>query len=197
MEWIILDDGTESAEALFTEAEFDGIPNIRYYREYSKMTIAAKRNKLNHLATGDIIVAWDDDDYYPPERITTLVNAFNHSPNIQLAGSSLMYMYMPDKSIWSIGPFHPNHASNATLAYRRSYLRNHEYDNNATKTEEPHFLNNYNEMMMQIDPMKSILVMTHTNNTVSKEVSRNSAARKTNFTIGDFIKEPRLLEMFA
>lgn len=198
MEWIILDDGDESAEALFTEATFDGIPNIRYYREYSKMTVAAKRNKLNHLATGSIIVAWDDDDYYPPERITLIVETFNKAPKeIQLVGSSLMYMYMPDKSVWSIGPFHPNHASNATLAYRKSYLKNHEYDNNATKTEEPHFLNNYKEPMIQMDPLKSILVMTHNSNTVSKDIAKNAAAKKTALQIQDFIKDPKILEMFA
>ncbi len=198
MEWIILDDGEDSSEALFTEAEFDGIPNIRYYREYRKMTIAAKRNKLNSLAKGDIIVAWDDDDFYPPQRIETVVSAFTKAPpQIQLAGSSLMYMYMPDKSIWSIGPFHPNHASNATLAYRKTYIKNHEYNNNETKTEETHFLNNYREQLIQLDPMSTILVMTHNSNTVSKDMSRNSAARKTTLTIQDFIKDAIILEMFA
>jgi glycosyltransferase involved in cell wall biosynthesis len=198
MEWIILDDGEQSAEALFTEAEFDNVPNIRYYREYSKMTIGAKRNKLNSLAKGNIIISWDDDDYYPPERIETIVSTFTAAPPyIQLVGSSLMYMYMPDKTIWSIGPFHKNHSSNATLAYKRSYLRNHEYNNDATKTEEPHFLNHYNETMIQMNPMQSILVMTHNDNTVSKDVSQNAAAKPTTLKLQDFIKQPEIYEMFA
>ena len=198
MEWIILDDGTESAEALFCEAEFDGIPNIRYYREYNKMTIGAKRNKLNSLANGDIIVAWDDDDYYPPNRIDTIVKIFASIPSeIQLVGSSLMYMYMPDKTIWSIGPFHKNHSSNATLAYRRSYIRSHEYDNNTCQTEEPHFLNHYKETMIQMDPMTAILVMTHNSNTVSKDISRNAAAKPTALKLQDFIKDPEIYKMFA
>ncbi len=198
MEWIILDDGTEPAEALFTEAEFDGVPNIRYVREYSKMTIGAKRNKLNSLAKGDIIVAWDDDDYYPPERIQTVVNTFAAAPKeIQLVGSSLMYMYMPDKSIWSIGPFHPNHSSNATLAYRRTYLNGHAYSNDAKITEEPQFLNFFKEPMIQLDPLKAILVMTHNDNTVSKDITHNAAAVKTRLTIEEFIKDKEILTMFA
>jgi glycosyltransferase involved in cell wall biosynthesis len=198
MEWIILDDGNESAEALFCEAEFDGIPNIRYHREHTKMTIGAKRNKLNSLAKGNIIVAWDDDDYYPPNRINTIAKIFAAAPpEIQLVGSSLMYMYMPDKTIWSIGPFHKNHSSNATLAYRRTYIQDHEYDNNASKTEEPHFLNHYKETMIQMDPMTSILVMTHNSNTVSKDMSRNAAAKPTKFTLDNFIKDPEIYRMFA
>lgn len=198
MEWLILDDGTESAEALFTEAEFDGVPNIRYIREYSKMTIGAKRNKLNSLAKGDIIVSWDDDDYYPPERIETIVNTFSIAPpEIQLVGSSLMYMYMPDKSIWSIGPFHLNHSSNATLAYRRTYLNGHEYSNDAKITEEPQFLNYYKEPMIQLNPRTAILVMVHNDNTVSKDIVRNSAVKKTTLTIQDFIHDPKLIELFA
>jgi glycosyltransferase involved in cell wall biosynthesis len=198
MEWIILDDGTESAEALFCEAEFDGIPNIRYYREHNKMTIGAKRNKLNSLAKGNIIVAWDDDDYYPPTRVQTIVDIFaSVPPEIQLVGSSLMYMYMPDKTIWSIGPFHKNHSSNATLAYRRTYLLNHEYNNDASKTEEPHFLNHYKEHMIQMNPMTAILVMTHNNNTVSKDMSRNAAAKISNLQLEDFIKDPEIYRMFA
>jgi glycosyltransferase involved in cell wall biosynthesis len=198
IEWIILDDGEESAEALFIEAEFDGIPNIRYYREYTKMTIGAKRNKLNSLARAPIIISWDDDDYYPKERIETIVNTFAKAPpQIQLVGSSLMYMYMPDKSIWSIGPFHPNHSSNATLAYRRTYLNGHEYSNDAKITEEPKFLNYYKEPMIQLEPRTAILVMVHNDNTVSKDISKNAAVKKTNLTIHDFIKDPIILEMFA
>jgi glycosyltransferase involved in cell wall biosynthesis len=198
MEWIILDDGPDSSEAIFTEAEFDGIPNIRYYREHTKMTIGAKRNKLNSLTKGNIIVAWDDDDYYPHNRIETIVNIFAVTPpEIQLVGSSLMYMYMPDKTIWSIGPFHKNHASNATLAYRSTYIRNHEYNNDATKTEEPHFLNDYRDTMIQMDPMTSILVMTHNDNTVSKDMSRNAAARTTTLKLQDFIKNDQIYQMFA
>ncbi len=198
MEWIILDDGDQSVEALFTEAEFDGIPNIRYIREYTKMTIGAKRNKLNSLAKGDIIVSWDDDDYYPPERIQTIVNTFTKAPkNIQLVGSSLMYMYMPDKSIWSIGPFHPNHSSNATLAYRRSYLNGHEYSNDAKITEEPQFLNYFKEPMIQLDAKTAILVMVHNDNTVSKDITKNPAAKKTDLTINNFINDSEILEMFA
>lgn len=75
MEWIIADDGRESVEDLFKDAQ-KILPNIRYVRLDEKLRIGAKRNLLNSLAVGDIIVAMDDDDYYPPRRVESVVSAF-------------------------------------------------------------------------------------------------------------------------
>jgi glycosyltransferase involved in cell wall biosynthesis len=72
MEWIILDDGEEKVCDLF-EAASKRIPNIRYYSYDEKMLIGKKRNMLNDLAKGEIIIAMDDDDYYPPDRIKQTV----------------------------------------------------------------------------------------------------------------------------
>jgi len=189
MEWIILDDGTEPVEAIFMD-EADDLPNIKYIREYSKMSIGAKRNRLNALVRSPLIVAWDDDDYYPPDRISMIVEAFKCNPDRLIAGSSLMYYYFKDdKSIWSLGPFGPNHSCNGPLAYRSTYLRNHKYNDNAQATEETQFLNDYTEPMIQLDPMKAILVMVHENNTVSKASIRipgNRLAAKTGLTLEDF-----------
>ncbi len=198
MEWIILDDGTEPIEAILLDAA-DDIPNIRYIREYKRQTIGAKRNRLNLEAKAPIIVAWDDDDYYPPTRIEHLVKQFDNNPTIQLAGSSKMYFYFnDDKSIWSLGPFAPNHSSNGPLAYRRQYTVTHKYDESIKQTEEPSFLNNYTEPMIQLDPMKSILVIVHTENTVQKDNLRidNPAAYKTSLNLHSFIKDKTIRDMF-
>jgi hypothetical protein len=102
-----------------------------------------------------------------------------------------MYFYFEDdNSIWSLGPFGPNHSSNGPLAYRKSYANTHRYDDNAERTEEPSFLNNFTEPMIQLDPMKSILVMVHNANTVSKDSIRNGnpAAQKTTLSLKDWVK---------
>lgn len=190
MEWIILDDGTEPVEAIFLD-EADDLPNIKYVREYSKLPIGAKRNRLNALARAPLIVAWDDDDYYPPDRISMIVEAFKCNPEHQVAGSSLMYYYFKDdNSIWSLGPFSPTHSCNGPLAYRSTYLLNHKYNDNVEVTEETQFLNDYTEPMIQLDPMKAILVIVHENNTVSKASIRapnNRLAAKTTLTFEDFV----------
>ena len=190
MEWIILDDGTESAEAIILDETFD-LPNIRYIRSYTKQTISAKRNRLNEEARAPIIVAWDDDDFYPSTRISHIVESFAKNPTYNVAGSSLMYFYFEDdNSIWKLGPFGPNHSTNGPLAYRKSYANSHKYDETLKQTEEPSFLNNFQEPMIQLDPMKSILVFVHRSNTVTKDSIRNGnpAAQKTTLSLKDWVK---------
>jgi hypothetical protein len=51
---------------------------------------------LNDEAKGNIIIAMDDDDYYPPNRVKTVVDAFKLNPKIDLAGSSEMLLYYID-----------------------------------------------------------------------------------------------------
>ncbi len=188
MEWIILDDGTESAEAIILDGTFD-LPNIRYIRSYNKETIGKKRNRLNQEAKGKIIVSWDDDDFYPPTRISHIVSKFNENPTINVAGTSLMYFYFEDdNSIWKLGPFGPNHSTNGPLAYRKIYAMSHKYDEEVKQTEEPSFLNNFTEPMIQLDPRKSILVTVHNTNTVNKDKIRigNPFAEKTNLSLKDW-----------
>ncbi len=189
MEWIILDDGTESVEAIIMDETFD-LPNIRYIRSYKKETIGAKRNRLNQEARAPLIVAWDDDDYYHPDRIQHIVTSFKCNPTLNVAGSSLMYFYFADdNSIWKLGPFGPNHSTNGPLAYRASYVKTHKYDETVKNTEEPSFLNNFTEPMIQLDPMKAILVMVHDTNTVNKDTIRtgNPSASKTTLSLKDFM----------
>jgi glycosyltransferase involved in cell wall biosynthesis len=70
IEWIILDDGSDKVGDIFAES---GLMNVRYYKSDTRLNIGAKRNKLNDYAKGVILVCMDDDDYYPPERVSFAV----------------------------------------------------------------------------------------------------------------------------
>lgn len=201
MEWIILDDGQDKVKDLIEEAAKD-IPNIRYYSVDEKMTIGAKRNRLNDLSTGDIIVAMDDDDYYPPERVTHAVTRFKSADStIQLAGSSEIYMFYTDnKTIYKLGPYNPNHATNGTMAWKSSYAKSHRYDEFVTHAEERSFLEDYKHRMIQLDPFKVMLVMSHSENTFDKKKLReepNPLIKKTGMKIKDFIKDAGLRAFFS
>lgn len=202
MEWIILDDGTDSVEDLFSGPLVKDIPHLRYIRENEKQTIGAKRNRLNREAAGDIIVAMDDDDYYMPERVSAVVSAFKKFPKIELAGSSEIYMYYSDiQQIYKLGPYNPNHATNGTMAWRASYARAHTYDESVTHAEERSYLEDYKHPMIQLDPMKVMLVMSHSENTFDKKKMReqegNSLVKKTTMKLAQFIKEKTLRDFFA
>uniref|UniRef100_A0A6C0KL63 Glycosyltransferase 2-like domain-containing protein n=1 Tax=viral metagenome TaxID=1070528 RepID=A0A6C0KL63_9ZZZZ len=201
MEWVILDDGTDCVKDVFEAAALK-IPNIRYIRHEQKLLIGAKRNILNKESKGDIIVAMDDDDYYCPERVAHVVQKFSQSnPSIQLAGSSEIYMYYSDiKKIYKMGPFHKNHATNGTMAWKRSYADSHTYDETVTHAEEKSFLDEYKHPMIQLDPFKVMLVISHSENTFDKKKLRdgsNPFIKETSMKINSFIKSAPLRSFFS
>jgi glycosyltransferase involved in cell wall biosynthesis len=198
MEWIILDDGEEKVGDLFAEAS-KKIPNIKYVAVDEKLLIGKKRNMLNDMTKGEIIVAMDDDDYYPPDRVAHCVYKLNQYPKIELAGSSEIYLFYSDtKRIHKFGPINPNHATNGTMAYKRSYLKGHRYDETVKMAEEKSFLDNYINPMVQLDPHKVMLVMCHSANTFSKSEMRytNPLMKPTDLKIKTYIKDKTLRDFF-
>jgi hypothetical protein len=68
IELVVIDDGTEPLVDLL-----DGLPNCRYVRLDQRVTIGHKRNVACEVARGDIVVQWDDDDWYGPHRVSRQV----------------------------------------------------------------------------------------------------------------------------
>jgi len=197
MEWIILDDGSDCVKDLFENLK---IKNLRYIYEPEKQNIGAKRNRLNKEAKGDIIVAMDDDDYYPPERVAHAVTGLRSRPMIELAGSSMIYMYYSDiKKIYVLGPYDRNHATNGTMAWKRTYSDKHLYDETVTHAEEHSFLEDYKHPMIQLDPLKTMLVMSHSENTFDKKKMRESEnpfVKLTSLKIKDIIKDKTIRDFY-
>ena len=92
IEWIIIDDGTDKIGDLLTQ-----IPQIQYFAYEEKMTLGKKRNLAHEKCKGDIIVYIDDDDYYPPERISHAVETLQKNPQATLsaAPSTTPRIYRP------------------------------------------------------------------------------------------------------
>jgi glycosyltransferase involved in cell wall biosynthesis len=200
IEWIIYDDGQEPIGDLIDAARAD-LPKTKYIFNEDKLTLGEKRNKLNEEAQGDIIVAMDDDDFYFPERISAAVNALQKNPTVDLAGSSKIFMYFTDtKEVYEIGPYFKNHATNGTMAWRKRYAMSRRYDETVAFAEEKSFLEDYKNTLIQLDPMKVMLVMSHTDNTFDKTQLRykeNPLFKKTSLKLKDFIVDEGLREFFA
>lgn len=190
MEWIIIDDGTDKIEDLVSAH-----PNVKYFKSSEKMTLGKKRNLMHANACGDIIVYMDDDDYYPPERVSHAVEALMMNPNVLCAGSSEIYIYFKHlDSLMQFGPYGPNHATAGTFAFRRELLQHTRYNDEACLAEERFFLKDYTIPMIQLDPTKVILVFSHNHNTFDKRkllVNANPAfVKQTTKTLDDFIRGP-------
>ena len=166
MEWIIVDDGTDKIHDLIINS---GITQIRYFQVAEKMTLGAKRNYMHSLVKGSIIVYMDDDDYYPPERVSHAVEKLVQTPHALCAGSSELYIYFKYiKQMFQCGPYGPNHSTAGTFAFKKELLEQTKYEDHAALAEERAFLKDYTIPFVQLDPMKTILVFSHEHNTFDK-----------------------------
>jgi len=164
IEWIIIDDGTDKIGDLIDAAN---IPQIKYFTVDKKMTLGAKRNMLHDKSRGSILVYMDDDDYYPPERVSHAVETLMRNPQALCAGASEIYLYFKNikttlkNPMYQFGPYGPNHATAATFAFRRELLNQTRYETNTSIAEERFFLKEYTIPFVQLDPLKTILVFSH------------------------------------
>jgi hypothetical protein len=87
------------------------------------------------------------------------------------------------------------------MAWRVSYARAHRYDEDVTHAEEKSFLEEYKHPMIQLDPFKVMLVMSHSENTFDKKKLREDTAnpfiKKTGMKIKDFVKDAAARNFFA
>ena len=166
IEWIIVDDGTDKIKDLIDKS---GISQIKYYPVNEKMTLGTKRNFMHKQTKGSIIVYMDDDDYYPPERISHAVERLQGDKNALCAGSSEIYIYFKGLGrMVQCGPYNPNHATAGTFAFKAELLKQTQYEDHAAIAEERAFLKGYTIPFVQLDPLKTILVFSHEHNTFDK-----------------------------
>lgn len=199
IEWIIVDDGTDKIDKLVSH-----IPQVKYIRVESKLTLGKKRNLAHSHCTGDIIIYMDDDDYYPPDRISHAVEMLCKYPDKLCAGSSEMFIYYKHiKQMYTLGPYKDNHATAATFAFRKELLRETKFDETACIAEEKHFLKNYSIPMIQLDSLKTILVFSHEHNSFDKKqlltqsgATQNKFVNKSNITVDSFVKDKDIYKFF-
>ena len=110
-------------------------------------------------------------------------------------------MFFTDtKEIYSFGPYFHNHATNGTMAWTKRYANTHTYDELVAFAEEKSFLDEYKNPLIQLDPMKVMLVISHSDNTFDKTTLRNKEnplIKKTSLTLKDFIKDKEIRDFFA
>ena len=195
LEWLIIDDGSDKIHDLLPQQD-----NIKYIALAEKLTLGAKRNLSHQYATGTIIVYFDDDDAYPPERVSHAVTRLMSNPRAMCAGSSALPIFFKDlNAIYMLGPYHKNHATAGTFAFRKTLLNETAYQDDATFAEEKHFLKNYSVPFVQLEPMKTILVISHRMNTFDKHnclTPNNPYVTKTTLNVSDFIKNKDMRDFY-
>jgi glycosyltransferase involved in cell wall biosynthesis len=197
MEWIIIDDGTDHIRDLV-----QNIPQVKYYSFNEKLSLGKKRNLMHSKCKGDMIVYMDDDDYYPPERVSHAVETLLNNPSYLIAGSSILYIYFNDlNKIYQCGPYGQYHSTAASFAFRKELLEQTSYNNEKAIAEETFFLKNYTIPLKQLDPLKTILVFAHSHNSFDKkrllENPIESKVTECSYKITDFIKNMELEHFYT
>jgi len=196
LEWIIIDDGTDLIEDLVKD-----ISGVKYFKYNEKMTLGKKRNLMHTKSKGDIIVYMDDDDYYPPQRVSHAVDILTRNKQALCAGASEIYIWFKHiQKMYQFGPYGPKHATAGTFAFKRELLLQTSYDESASLAEEKHFLKNYTVPFVQLDPVKTILVFSHEHNTFDKkELLKNQHpkfVKESSKTVDTFIKQSDMKKFY-
>ena len=162
MELIIGDDSDISYEGIIPNVD-----NIKYFHT-EKMPIGKKRNYLIEKSKGDIIVFMDDDDYYPNDKVSYIVDNLWKSKYL-VSGSSIMHVYyIAYDKIYKYGPYGKYHATCGTMSFKREYFERNKFVESAEKAEERLFLKKWKTPVLQLNSLKSILCIAHMSNTVDK-----------------------------
>lgn len=183
IEWIIVEGSQNNHDATMNERDilrfleeeesaFTAQLDIHYI-EYTGNVLGELRNLGNKMASCDIIVCMDDDDYYPPTRVQHAVTVLcDPDTNFLIGGVSDMYIYdfFLNKiyKFCSDGAFGDYHSTNNCMAYKREYLLENEHDKLAKNAEERSFTKNYTNPLVQFDSLQTLICISHSSNTFNK-----------------------------
>jgi len=167
LELVILDDGTEPAAALVPDDE-----RIRYVRLERRLSIGAKRNAACQQARGEIVVHWDDDDWYPSWRVSAQVRALLEGGGDVSGTSRLLYFDASADRAWEYrygaGAGAPWVAGN-TLAYRRDFWGRNRFPDVQVGEDSLFLWNDTAKTVRDLDDPRLCVATVHAGNTSRKE----------------------------
>lgn len=178
IEWIIvegsktethIEENKKNITKFIEEVSNDLKFKIIYVEGKINIKLGELRNIGNRKCQGDITVCMDDDDYYPPNRVSHAVSKLSQS-TCDIAGCSPHLMYDYDLNILvqmkQLGQFH---SINSCMAWKKDYLKSNSHDPNKDFGEEQSFTNNFTNPMIQLDPFSTVILSSHSANTYSKK----------------------------
>ena len=163
IEWVVIDDGDEDLSALFNG------PSELYIRCNKPLNIGRKRQYACDIASGEFLFFFDDDDLHFPHRIERCVEKLQKLGARMVAGNTEMYLAdAASEEVIKVGPHHKNHATAATMVFRKEFLKHSSFRPSDRSGEEMHFLMNWTIPVVQLHPGDTIVALSHNENTVSK-----------------------------
>ena len=163
-ELVIVDDSAEPA--------YDLIPhnrNIKYFYSKVKEQIGIKRNKACNNANGEIIIHWDDDDWYAEDWISHQVTTLLKS-NADICGlDQIQFHSIEDNRYWMTKNYNSKKLwlSGATLVYRKDFWEKHPFKD-IQIGEDDDFVRNNGAIIFAHDYYQGFIATIHSKNTSVK-----------------------------
>jgi glycosyltransferase involved in cell wall biosynthesis len=122
LELIVLDDGHDRIDDLVPSDH-----RIKYFYETPKRDYGQKINRCAELASGEFVIHWDSDDFYPANRVSRQVLPLLENEKLLVSGTSTInyykhgtkeaYVYTGNKAAWIGG-----------ICYRKSAWEKKQFD---------------------------------------------------------------------
>lgn len=173
-ELVIIDDGLEPAKALIPDH-----PQIRYFYSEPLGSIGIKRNHACDKAQGEIIMHWDDDDWYAPDWISRQTEALTTS-GADITGLNTVLFYSPSvekRWVYEDSDLEKPWICGATMAYRKSFWKEHPFID-IQVGEDYDFVWNSGAKTFALDYFHGFISVLHAHNTSIKPVENPRHKKK-------------------
>ena len=171
--------------------------SIKYFHDNSKhFEIWEKRNKLNELSSGDIIVCFDDDDFQLNSRVQYSVDSLVNSIKL-LAGCSSMVIYdIKENTFYEKTTNNLKNIMNGSFAYKKQLLKNSKYKQTPNNYfEEKSFTKNFSVPYILLEHRKVFVVISHNSNTIDKVQFCKTVIADTNYINSIFFDISKILNI--
>ncbi|SHG10418.1 glycosyltransferase family 2 protein [Pedobacter caeni] len=183
-ELLIIDDGITPIGNIIPENL-----KIRYFYSSPLGTIGTKRNYACERAKGEIIMHWDDDDWYAPDWISRQVAHISKS-DADITGLNRVMFYSPSvekRWIYEDTDSEKPWICGATMAYHKSFWQKHPFID-IQVGEDYDFVWNSGAKISALDYTTGFISILHAHNTSIKPVE-NIRHKKTGATWKEPTKE--------
>ncbi|MFE9690595.1 glycosyltransferase [Micromonospora sp. NPDC005806] len=161
-ELIVLDDGDDPVADVVP-----GAPGIHYHRLDRPLVLGAKRNRACEIATGEVIVHWDDDDWQAPHRLRTQLARLDGA---DLCGAASLMFWEPgrDRAWRYTWPGRRAWAAGTSLCYPRSLWQGSPFAEIATGEDTRFLWRAPVRRLADVAAENCVVGLVHPGNTVAK-----------------------------
>ncbi|MGY1727856.1 glycosyltransferase [Geodermatophilus sp. SYSU D01062] len=179
-ELVIVDDGEPVADLIPED------PRIHYHRLDRRTVLGTKRNLACEAARGEILLHWDDDDWYPADRVSRQVAALA-ATGAEVCGTRTLLFHDPVTArAWCYE--YPERArpwvAGSSLAFSRTFWTGHPFDAVPTGEDTRLLWRSGSRRIAAIGGPPLLVVTLHARNTTR---TRTSGSRWTPVPVADVV----------